>query len=108
MISSATSNFENSKKYIITQSLSLVIGLIFMFITIYIDYRNIGRAYKIIYIFNFLLLAGVILLGTGKDQWGAQRWIRIGGDRNTTIRNCKNRIYYNFCKISGINKRRFK
>lgn len=50
-----------------------------MFITIYIDYRNIGRAYKIIYIFNFLLLAGVILLGTGKDQWGAQRWIRIGG-----------------------------
>ncbi|MBY6951413.1 rod shape-determining protein RodA [Clostridium botulinum] len=79
MISSATSNFENSRKYIITQILSLVIGLVFMFITIYIDYRNIGRAYKIIYIFNFLLLAGVILLGTGKDQWGAQRWIRIGG-----------------------------
>ncbi|NFA59578.1 rod shape-determining protein RodA [Clostridium sporogenes] len=79
MISSATSNFEDGKKYIITQILSLIIGLIFMFIIIYIDYRNIGRAYKIIYIFNFLLLAGVILLGTGKEQWGAQRWIRIGG-----------------------------
>lgn len=79
IISSATYNFTNSGKYIITQIFSIVIGLFFMFITLCIDYRNIGRNYKIIYIINFLLLAAVILLGTGKDQWGAQRWIRIGG-----------------------------
>jgi rod shape determining protein RodA len=78
MISSATSDFTNSRKYIITQTFSIVIGLVFMLITICIDYRNIGRNYKIIYVFNFLLLAAVILLGTGKNQWGAQRWIRLG------------------------------
>jgi len=78
MISSATSNFTNSRRYITTQSLSIIIGLVLMFITICIDYRNIGRAYKFIYVFNFLLLAAVSLFGTGKEQWGAQRWIQIG------------------------------
>jgi rod shape determining protein RodA len=79
MISSATSNFANRNNFIITQFLSLIIGLFLMFITIYIDYNDIGRAYKIIYVFSLLLLVGVFFLGTGQDQWGAQRWIRIGG-----------------------------
>lgn len=79
MIYSATYSYPNSSKYIITQILSAIIGFILIFFITLVDYRYFGQAYKIIYILNILILASVFLLGTGKAQWGGQRWIRIGG-----------------------------
>jgi rod shape determining protein RodA len=78
MIYSATYSYPNTARYIVTQSAAMVLGVALAFLITLIDYRNIGQAYKIIYVFNIAALCAVFIFGTGKDQWGGQRWIRFG------------------------------
>lgn len=72
---SATIHKESSFFYkeIVWISLGLVIYFIFSFI----DYRVYGKYYKLIYIFNIILLLLVFFIGD--KRLGAQRWINIAG-----------------------------
>ncbi|MBC2855889.1 MAG: rod shape-determining protein RodA [Cetobacterium sp.] len=52
------------------------LGVVVYFIFSFIDYRVYGKYYKVIYIFNIILLLSVYVIGD--KRLGAQRWIEIG------------------------------
>lgn len=83
MIASATGTYENSAKYLVVQIVSLIIGIIFIFLMTNWDFEYFGNSsktvYYVIYAFNILALILVLFIGKGKDDWGGQSWIRIGG-----------------------------
>jgi len=58
-----------------TQLLGLILGLIVMAVVSLFDYHFILFFYRIIYIFNFILLALVPIIG--KEVKGATRWLQI-------------------------------
>lgn len=78
MISSATYTL-GYERFIRTQVVSIVMGLIAIIVILFIDYNTLAKFYIPIYIFSNLLLVAVLLFGTGAERWGANRWIRIGG-----------------------------
>jgi len=78
IIGSATHIFDGgSLRFIKTQIIAFVIGLIAMFFIIMVDYNEIGKYYKLIYIINIIMLFAVLAIGVTKK--GAQSWITIGG-----------------------------
>jgi len=79
MISSATSNLANSDAYIQTQLSSMILGLIVITLILFFDYKTFGNFYLLIYAFSILLLITVLIIGVGGDDWGANRWLYIGG-----------------------------
>ncbi len=79
MISSATSNLANSDSYIQTQLTSMILGLIVITIILFFDYKTFGNFYLLIYFFSILLLIAVLIAGVGGEDWGANRWLYIGG-----------------------------
>ena len=78
VISSAVNSFENSAKFIIVQSISLIIGICAMISVANIDYNKLGSIWKWIFSICFCLLVLVLVIGTG-DEIGSKSWIRIGG-----------------------------
>lgn len=52
------------------------LGIFVYFIFSFIDYRKYGKYYKLVYLFNVMLLLAVYVVGT--KRLGAQRWIPIG------------------------------
>lgn len=60
------------QKEIIWTGLSVIVYFIFSFI----DYKKYGKYYKIIYVFNVLILLSVYVIGD--KRLGAQRWIDLG------------------------------
>lgn len=78
IIGSATQSLE-STRYIKTQIISILMGLTAIIILLLIDYNFFAKLYIPIYILCNALLMAVLLFGSGKDTWGANRWIRIGG-----------------------------
>lgn len=78
VISSAVNSFENSAKFIIVQSISLIIGLGLMIFVANIDYNKLANLWKWILGGSFALLILVLVIGTG-DEIGSKSWIRIGG-----------------------------
>lgn len=78
MIASATHNL-GYERFIKTQIVSIAMGFIAIIIILFIDYKTLARLYIPIYIFSNLMLVAVLIFGTGSEQWGADRWIRIGG-----------------------------
>jgi len=69
-------NFKQETLYV-KQAQWIAIGLLFMGITVCIDYRNISRFAYVIYTVSVLLLVVVSLHGFATH--GSQRWIVIGG-----------------------------
>lgn len=78
MIASATYSL-GYERFIKTQVVSIFMGLIAIIVILFIDYNTLSKFYIPIYIFSNLLLVAVLVFGTGAEQWGANRWIRIGG-----------------------------
>lgn len=75
VLSSATAG-EGSINYLKTQSVAFTLGLISIFVIIFINYETFGKFYMLIYIVSNLLLVAVLVLGSTAK--GAQSWIRIG------------------------------
>lgn len=79
-ISSATLNHRlGSAAFIKSQLRSILVGIAAMAVTITINYKTLKRLATPIYVVCNLLLIWVLVAGTGAEDWGANRWIRIGG-----------------------------
>jgi len=79
-ISSATLNHRlGASTFIQSQIRSILVGIVAMAVTLAIDYKTLRRLAFPIYLGSILLLLLVLFVGTGAEDWGANRWIRIGG-----------------------------
>lgn len=78
LIKSATLSF-NSTKYLKSQSIAIVIGIIAIFALVLIDYQFLGKIYIPIYVVSNLLLIAVLIWGFGDETWGSRSWLNIGG-----------------------------
>lgn len=77
VVGSATYSL-GSERYIKTQIVSIIIGIISIIMIMLIDYNTLSKMYIPIYIVTNLLLLSVFIFGKGSEEWGASRWIRIG------------------------------
>ncbi len=78
MIASATRSTESNRQ-ILVQSIAMALGIVLMFVVAGIDYEDYSDIAKFLYIGSILVLIFVLLFGQGKDETGANSWIRIGG-----------------------------
>jgi len=78
IVSSATYGL-GYEKFMKTQIVSIILGIIAIVIILFIDYHTIAKMYIPIYVISNLLLVAVLIFGSGAESWGANRWIRIGG-----------------------------
>lgn len=80
MVGSATRNLSvGSERFIRTQVVSLVLGVLAIVFVLLFDYNTFARFHIPIYILCNVLLVTVLVFGSGSERWGADRWIRIGG-----------------------------
>lgn len=68
----------NNLKYIIVQSVGLVIGLVLMYIITYIDYDDLTDLWKFFTGVSLFLLVLVLIIGIGSESTGTKGWIRFG------------------------------
>lgn len=66
----------DSLAYVKKQVTSIILGFVMIAILIKIDYRELAKYSKFIYVFNLLLLGSVLVLGN--EQNGAKSWIALG------------------------------
>ncbi len=59
-----------------SQLLHLVVGVLAGVAILAVDYRSLASGTRVLYVFNLLLLASVLVLG--RTSLGAQRWISLG------------------------------
>ncbi len=80
LIKSATmSKVGGGDGYLKTQIVAFIIGLIIMFVIVYIDYDIYGHFYIPIYAISNLLLLFVLINPVSAAEWGDVRsWIKIG------------------------------
>jgi rod shape determining protein RodA len=62
--------------YVAKQAVWIVLGLVALIAILYIDYEDMGKYSKHLYIFNLIMLLAVIFMGN--TALGAQRWISFG------------------------------
>lgn len=77
MIKSATLSYDNTR-FVKTQAISGIIGLVFIIILVLLDYQLLGKLYIPIYIISVGMLIAVLVLGVGDKQWGSKSWLYIG------------------------------
>ncbi len=75
-IYSATKDDAVLKNDFVKQILNIVLGLIAMIIVLNINYEDLAKYMKPLYVINLVLLGAVIFMGD--SALGAQRWIEIG------------------------------
>lgn len=78
VVGSATHSL-GSERYIRTQIISILLGVAAIVVIMFIDYNTFSRMYIPIYIISNAMLLAVFAFGQGSEEWGANRWIRIGG-----------------------------
>lgn len=71
--------FNDPLKFLKSQSIFLIIGLILMFIVSNIDYHKYKKYSNIIFIFCLTLLILVLIPGIGTVRNGSRSWFGIGG-----------------------------
>ena len=79
IISSAVNNFDDNIRYIAVQSMGLILGLLVMTFVLWIDYERLGNVGKVLFVLMVIALISVLFIGTGRDETGSRRWIRIAG-----------------------------
>ncbi|HAE91594.1 rod shape-determining protein RodA [Tissierella praeacuta] len=77
MIMSATLS-KGTMSYVKTQAIATILGLIIIAILVLLDYEFLGKIYIPIYVVCNLLLVAVLIFGIGKEQWGANSWLKLG------------------------------
>lgn len=104
-ISSATSSLSaGNERFIRTQSISIFMGLAAISIILLFDYKTFARLHIPIYVLSNAMLIAVLLFGTGRDQWGANRWISIAGFGFQPSEFAKIGIAISIAKIVADNK----
>lgn len=78
VIYSATQSYENSFRYILVQGGALIVGLVFIYYVVKMDYEYISSFWPYIYAFNVIMLILVIVIGVGSEETGTTGWIRFG------------------------------
>lgn len=79
IIFSATKNNDSSMRQMIVQSVALLLGVTLMVLISKIDYDIYPSLVKLIYVASVLILIFVLFFGEGKEETGANSWIRLGG-----------------------------
>ncbi len=77
MIASATKS-EPGNRHILVQSIAVGMGIVAMLIVAAIDYETYTDFSKFLYIGSIAILVFVLLFGQGKEETGANSWIRLG------------------------------
>lgn len=78
---SALSEYGNSYRYVITQGIAAIGGLVLMFLIIKLNdpiMKLLKKHYKLIYILSIAILFTVLIPKVGVEGGGARRWIKIG------------------------------
>lgn len=75
---SALAEFNDSYRFVKTQGIAAILGLVAMFVFSRIDYHIFKKWYKLIYVISIAVLFLVLVPGIGMDINGAKRWIKIG------------------------------
>ena len=75
---SAIADYGNSYRYVLTQGVAAVLGLIAMYILSKFNYNVFKKYYKIIYYLSIVALLLVLIPGLGVESNGARRWINLG------------------------------
>ncbi|MBR2500204.1 MAG: rod shape-determining protein RodA [Clostridia bacterium] len=78
VIYSATKNSDSASRQVIVQSAAIILGVIMMLIISSIDYSKYSRFTRYIYIASIMILVFVLFFGEGKEETGANSWIRFG------------------------------
>lgn len=78
VIFSATRSAGDNRRLIV-QSIAAGLGFSIMYFMARVDFRNFKRYVNLIYVACLIVLAGVLLFGVGKEQTGANSWIRFFG-----------------------------
>ncbi|HCX65936.1 MAG TPA: rod shape-determining protein RodA, partial [Eubacteriaceae bacterium] len=68
----------DSSSYIFTQLTAFAIGIVGMLIIIAIDYKTLGRYWKLIFILSVISLIIVHIPGIGVVRGGSRRWVDLG------------------------------
>lgn len=79
LIYSATKSNDSSVRQLIVQSVAILLGSTMMLIISSIDYNVYSKYTKYIYAASILILIFVLIFGEGKEETGANSWIRVGG-----------------------------
>ena len=74
---SATKSTQSIRNMLV-QSIAGILGISLMFLVSFLDYRTYLSYQKHIYIGSVLLLLFVLFFGSGKEETGANSWIRFG------------------------------
>lgn len=102
-IMSATASYENPR-FVKVQTITIVIGIIVIFLLASMDYRTLEKLYIPIYILCNLLLISVLIFGKGDENWGARRWFKIGSFQFQPSEIVKIGLIISFAKIVDKNK----
>ncbi len=78
-VAGAVGTEANPLAYVKKQALNIFIGIFAMVFMLNIQYENLAKYMKILYVLNLVLLGAVIFVGD--SALGAQRWIEIGSFR---------------------------
>lgn len=80
LISSATLNYENSR-YLIVQITAVIVGIIVFIAATLLDFDQISRLWKYLFLANVLLLVSTLFFGVGLSSTGNNSWLRfsLGG-----------------------------
>jgi len=73
-------NFGNNYAYVSRQVVSLLVGIVALFVTYNIDYRFWRKHSFWMLVLTLLMLVLVFVPGIGKESGGAHRWIGIGSN----------------------------
>ncbi len=79
VIFSATRSLDNGTRQMIVQIVAVMLGIGLMLILANIDYESYTDFAKQIYIGSAVILIFVLIFGQGKEETGANSWIRIAG-----------------------------
>ena len=74
----AYEKFQDSAYYLKRHMANFIIGLIFAFFVMRLDYRKIKKITKPLIILSIFSLVLVFIPGIGREAGGARRWVRFG------------------------------
>lgn len=77
MIMSATLSY-GTMGQVRSQGIATGLGLFAIIVLVLLDYQFLGKLYIPIYVMCNVLLAAVLIYGTGASDWGADSWLTIG------------------------------
>ena len=75
---SATRNYGDAFFYVKKQAVGAVIGLAFMVVLSFLDFKQLSRVVYVLLGIGFVLLALVFVPGIGVSSYGARRWLNLG------------------------------